>query len=485
MKRALSLILLLLGSLTSSDNVIQAQTWCVSSSNRGSRPKISARGDGHAYVVWLESMPAHYDANDVFCGSYDPGTNAWTTGNLTDDWHNQSCCDVKYDQNTGYRWIAIDDSSQISLSFYITSDSSFYTYPIFDTLLPAAGGLFLESSDSGKTFVVWTSDEGSHPWYTGIYMKEIQDTSLGCSEMLFNGSSGGTQNYSTYVKQISVIDGYRPVLLKIGDYGHELGWGSNHEYAFWNVSTGQWEAQVFAYLYYTFHMPAQGYPATSIAIAQDNGGNILVFFARTSGSNSDTLRCFRYDTFNGTCDSSFILQYNTPVHSGAGLTMANPTVAWSDGNNIYLQTLYDTLWSYPPQRVNPTGIDHCINPDIDWGGDSLVWVSYESGGDIYVTRTTIPTGVAGQPEPPAKKQRITLTAYPNPSRGSIRFQRHGSVNSNHTISIYDIAGRRVRSLNNDAWDGRDESGRRAAPGVYFARLASGGEAATIKLTIIK
>jgi len=147
-------MLLLLDSLTLSDNLMQAQTWCVSSSNRGSMPKISARNDGHADVIWLESMPVYYDANDVFCGSYDPGTNTWTTGNLTDDWHNQSCCDVEYDHNTGYRWLAIDDSNQINLSFYNTSDSSLHVYPIFDTLLPAAGGLFLESSDSGRILVV-------------------------------------------------------------------------------------------------------------------------------------------------------------------------------------------------------------------------------------------------------------------------------------------------------------------------------------------
>jgi len=40
-------------------------------------------------------------------------------------------------------------------------------------------------------------------------------------------------------------------------------------------------------------------------------------------------------------------------------------------------------------------------------------------------------------------------------------------------------------LETDAWDGRDEGGERAAPGVYFARLESGGEKTTTKLTIIK
>jgi hypothetical protein len=49
------------------------------------------------------------------------------------------------------------------------------------------------------------------------------------------------------------------------------------------------------------------------------------------------------------------------------------------------------------------------------------------------------------------------------------------------LELFDLAGRRVRSLADRtlpagptviAWDGREESGARARPGVYFARLAT-------------
>jgi photosystem II stability/assembly factor-like uncharacterized protein len=55
------------------------------------------------------------------------------------------------------------------------------------------------------------------------------------------------------------------------------------------------------------------------------------------------------------------------------------------------------------------------------------------------------------------------------------------------IDVYDSMGRRVRSLGTHAfepgrhtvlWDGRDESGRRSVPGVYFLRAAGGGEVMT-------
>ena len=61
-----------------------------------------------------------------------------------------------------------------------------------------------------------------------------------------------------------------------------------------------------------------------------------------------------------------------------------------------------------------------------------------------------------------------------------------------TVGIYDVAGRRVRTLLRGqqpagarivTWDGRDEAGVRLAPGAYIVRLEAGGirEARTIRL----
>ena len=55
----------------------------------------------------------------------------------------------------------------------------------------------------------------------------------------------------------------------------------------------------------------------------------------------------------------------------------------------------------------------------------------------------------------------------------------------HSLAVYDVAGRRVRSLSSGRieagprevlWDGRNEEGRPAPSGVYFYRLrAAAGE----------
>jgi predicted GH43/DUF377 family glycosyl hydrolase len=64
-----------------------------------------------------------------------------------------------------------------------------------------------------------------------------------------------------------------------------------------------------------------------------------------------------------------------------------------------------------------------------------------------------------------------------------------------SLSVYDAAGARVRTLVSDtraagahrvAWDGRDDAGRPAASGLYFARLSVNGAVVdTIKLTLLK
>jgi len=69
----------------------------------------------------------------------------------------------------------------------------------------------------------------------------------------------------------------------------------------------------------------------------------------------------------------------------------------------------------------------------------------------------------------------SLRGFPNPTRGALSFRRAGGAAS--PIDLYDVAGRRVASVAPTplasgwqwSWDGRDEKGASALPGVYFAR----------------
>jgi hypothetical protein len=78
-------------------------------------------------------------------------------------------------------------------------------------------------------------------------------------------------------------------------------------------------------------------------------------------------------------------------------------------------------------------------------------------------------------------------AVPNPTSGNVRLLLDHPSRRPLTIEIVDLQGRRIRSLRLPAgarevvWDGRDEAGRDAASGIYFARETGEQAGRTLKL----
>jgi hypothetical protein len=70
-----------------------------------------------------------------------------------------------------------------------------------------------------------------------------------------------------------------------------------------------------------------------------------------------------------------------------------------------------------------------------------------------------------------------IDAVPNPFQSVTRLRFASPVTGNVRVSVFDVNGRRLRTLAGDprdlVWDGRNEAGDRVAPGVYFYRLDSG------------
>jgi len=92
-------------------------------------------------------------------------------------------------------------------------------------------------------------------------------------------------------------------------------------------------------------------------------------------------------------------------------------------------------------------------------------------------------------------ERVSLLpARPNPARGpvviSYELPREGSVG----LMVYDICGRRVRTLENSVkqagshsltWKGEDQDGRMLPAGIYFYRLSAQGVELTQKLILLR
>jgi hypothetical protein len=70
----------------------------------------------------------------------------------------------------------------------------------------------------------------------------------------------------------------------------------------------------------------------------------------------------------------------------------------------------------------------------------------------------------------------------------------GAVRSPVTLNIYDVTGRRVRSLVNDdqtpgtyhvSWNGCDQNGTPVASGIYFCWLRAGGETTSRRMVLLR
>ncbi|MEN8008382.1 MAG: spondin domain-containing protein [Candidatus Krumholzibacteriota bacterium] len=89
---------------------------------------------------------------------------------------------------------------------------------------------------------------------------------------------------------------------------------------------------------------------------------------------------------------------------------------------------------------------------------------------------------------------LQATAYPNPfnPRTTIAWELPSA--GHLRVDIYDVSGRQVRHLRNETspagpgqttWDGRNNTGRVVAAGVYYFRMELGNLHLTQKLTLIK
>ena len=95
---------------------------------------------------------------------------------------------------------------------------------------------------------------------------------------------------------------------------------------------------------------------------------------------------------------------------------------------------------------------------------------------------------------PASPPVVSLNdARPNPTHGETQFSWTLSAPARVTLDIYDVSGRRVRTLasgdfdagtHQASWDGLDESGTQAASGHYLYRLEAGGHHETKRLVLV-
>ncbi|MEE9553115.1 MAG: FG-GAP-like repeat-containing protein [candidate division Zixibacteria bacterium] len=98
------------------------------------------------------------------------------------------------------------------------------------------------------------------------------------------------------------------------------------------------------------------------------------------------------------------------------------------------------------------------------------------------------------PEISLPVNNMILRSYPNPFNNSTRITIHGGESDLYDLAIFDLLGRRIRSVsieNRDSeltsftWDGQNDSGQPVPSGVYFVRGRSGTLSAENKISLLR
>lgn len=99
---------------------------------------------------------------------------------------------------------------------------------------------------------------------------------------------------------------------------------------------------------------------------------------------------------------------------------------------------------------------------------------------------------SGVPESATSPASALLTVTPNPGRGHFRLEWSSFAGRNVSVEVFDVNGRRVRSLRSIpagargiTWNGSDASGRLLTPGVYLVRAADGTSSAQTRVVLVQ
>jgi hypothetical protein len=156
-----------------------------------------------------------------------------------------------------------------------------------------------------------------------------------------------------------------------------------------------------------------------------------------------------------------------------------PNRVWSTpATNLFTYLNGDsTAWgTYATEYLRAGGVDFLATFD---GAGILLSRMLWNGTNFYLRQPPSPVGVENPPSRMESGPSLRLVGA-MPGAGSLGFEIGLPVRKRVKLGIYDVAGRRVRSLldgevpagiNGLEWDGKDESGSAARSGMYFARLS--------------
>ena len=133
--------------------------------------------------------------------------------------------------------------------------------------------------------------------------------------------------------------------------------------------------------------------------------------------------------------------------------------------------------------------------DNDGSGD-IVFTSASFAADKPHLYMIEHSGILGaSEEKPSIPNKISISQnYPNPFNPETRFQYNMPVDGVVSIKVYDILGKKVKTLvnqwksagiHNEIWSGQNDNNQMVSSGVYFYQVKVGDEQITKKMILSK
>jgi hypothetical protein len=190
-------------------------------------------------------------------------------------------------------------------------------------------------------------------------------------------------------------------------------------------------------------------------------------------------------------DSTRIVFFETKV-TGTDITDRTASHWSTTPTNLYD---YLHLTSASPEYGHQASEMLNIGGTYFWAGFDGADIRFRrvgwDGNQFWLTNVGQIVGVDGLVTP--KATRLALAGM-NPSRGATKFRIELPSRMRTTLMIYDVMGRRLRSLADREippgatevmWDGRDQGGAAVGTGMYFARMVAAGKSQVVRVPLVR
>jgi hypothetical protein len=289
-----------------------------------------------------------------------------------------------------------------------------------------------------------------------------------------NNQLGGVGRFKVYANNLGGLGTTPTWLSSNGGYGSHVSWADLDLDGDPDLAAGRWWGAVRLY--------------------ENTGGGLTAAPVWTSSTSSVIENLFWEDVDNdGLVANGLTTATGDGARQGVQLATApvrevlSVTVAGSplDPSEYVLHPA--TGWlalAAPPAPGASIAVGFRYSRDLDLGctnWDSTV------GNYLFLNTGTLVSA------PETTPLGFSLAASPNPLHTRTVFRYRGEGASRAALDVFDLQGRRVRSLHAGAlaggllsweWDARDEGGARMPAGVYFARFVADGRQASVKLILL-